>query len=149
MLCKPFFYRAAGLMNTLCICSSNLIAIVTLSAVSIMTEQNVMEKTKNFYILFLIKLILAQVLSVQIAYFRNPKYHIFAVSFDKPNICDNNYFEQKKLEETVKKNSNDKNLGSQGQQPAKGSSADFAMKIDSKTKSFNDTSSLHSSRDHI
>ncbi len=77
MLCKPFFYRAVGYMNALCLFTSNIVGIIGICFV----PGNVFYKISLFLVLFAIKFILAQFLSLQIAYFRNPKYYIFEVRF--------------------------------------------------------------------
>eukprot|EP00347_Sterkiella_histriomuscorum_P013330 403365131 len=74
MLCKPFFYRAVAYMNSLCLFTNMMIYLI-LELVE--SQKSVLYYLSLYGILLLIKLVLGQLLSLQIAYFRNPKFHVY------------------------------------------------------------------------
>ena len=79
MLCKPFFYRGMAYMNALCLYSNILLYILT-EIIVVQTNPRSKYNLTYFWVLLFCKICLAQLVSVQTAYFRNPKYHKYQVS---------------------------------------------------------------------
>ena len=79
MICKPFFYRAAAYMNAMSL-FGNLLLFILIEAI---TNKFIYKSFAYFFslyaILFAIKICVSQLLVLQIAYFRNPKYHFYQV----------------------------------------------------------------------
>jgi len=78
IVCKPFFYRFFVYTNALA-CMTNTLAL--------MIAECVQEEKKPFFIVvvvlqFITKIVLAQLVSLQIAYFKNPKFYLNQAKLD-------------------------------------------------------------------
>jgi len=65
-------------MNSLCLYSNILLYIMT-QIIVVLSTHNTKYNLTYFWVLLSCKILLAQLVSVQTAYFRNPKFHKYQV----------------------------------------------------------------------